>query len=253
MTTVDFLGIGGGVAGLSAAARLTRHGRVVVIEAEGALGYHSSGRSVSFSHYGIGDAAVRGLTAYSRAFYEQQPEGFCPTPLCRVMPSLYLGTEEMLPSLEALYQGMAVFTDAIEWVSDAEMKALCPALKTGPGGAVRGILDTSGLKLDSDALLQSFARALRAADGELLQGRRVASIQRRGQDWHVRSETGESWTAPVLVNAAGAWVDKIAAVAGVAPIGLEPKARKSVGVDPPAGTDGAESSGSAAGREKGRT
>src|SRR3546814_14062524 len=80
MTTVDFLVIGGGVAGLSAAARLTRHGRVVVIEAEEALGYHSSGRSVSFSHYGIGDAAVRGLTAYSRAFYEQQQEGFCPTP-----------------------------------------------------------------------------------------------------------------------------------------------------------------------------
>src|SRR3546814_19446884 len=121
----------------------------------------------------------------------------------------------MLPSLEALDQCMAVFTNAIEWVSNAEMKALCPALKPGPGGAVRGILDTSGLKLDSDALLQSFARALRAADGELLQGRRVASIQRRGQDWHVRSEKGESWTATVHVYAAGAWVDNIGEIAGV--------------------------------------
>src|SRR3546814_19517154 len=117
----------------------------------------------------------------------------------------------MLPSLEALYQGMAVVTDAIEWVSDAEMKALCPALKTGPGGAVRGILDTSGLKLDSDALLQSFARALRAADGDLLQGRRVASIHRRGQDWNGRPVTGERWTAPVLVPHPGAWADKNAA------------------------------------------
>src|SRR3546814_19787928 len=115
MTTVDFLVIGGGVAGLSAAARLMRHGRVVVIEAEEALGYHSSGRSVSFSHYGIGDAAVRGLTAYSRASYEQQPEGFCATPLCRVMPSLYLRTEEMLPSVEGPDQGLAVFTDTLEW------------------------------------------------------------------------------------------------------------------------------------------
>ena len=237
MTTVDFLVIGGGVAGLSAAARLAQHGRVVVIEAEEALGYHSSGRSVSFSHYGIGDAAVRGLTAYSRSFYEDQPEGFCPTPLCRVMPSLYIATDEMLPQLEALYQGMSVFTDAIEWVGEAEMAALCPALRTGREGAVRGVLDTSGLKLDSDALLQSFAKALRVAGGELLQGRRVASIQRQGQDWHVRSETGESWTAPVLVNAAGAWADRIAAMAGVEPLGLKPMRRTIIVVDRPAGMD----------------
>src|SRR3546814_12537452 len=117
----------------------------------------------------------------------------------------------MLPSLEALDQCMAVFTNAIEWVSNAEMKALCPALKPGPGGAVRGILDTSGLKLDSHALLQSSARALRAADGELLQGRRAASIQRRGQDWHARSEKGERWTAPGLGHAPGAWLRNIAA------------------------------------------
>src|SRR3546814_11245455 len=93
MTTVDFLVIGGGVAGLSATARLTRHGRVVVIEAEEALGYHSSGRSVSFSHYGIGDAAVRGLTAYRRAFYDQQPAGYCPTPHRRGAEARRVGTQ----------------------------------------------------------------------------------------------------------------------------------------------------------------
>jgi D-arginine dehydrogenase len=237
MARPDIVVIGGGIAGLSAATRLARHGRVVVLEAEGALGYHSSGRSVSFSHYGIGNAAVRGLTAYSRSFYEQQPEGFCPTPLCRVMPSLYIGTEAMLPDLKALYDGMAIFTHGIEWVGQARMKALCPALRTGAGCAVRGILDTSGLKLDSDALLQSFAKALRAAGGELRQGRRVASIKRQGQDWHVRAETGESWTAPVLVNAAGAWADRIAGMAGVQPIGLEPKRRTIIVIDPPAGMD----------------
>ena len=83
MEGADFLIVGGGIAGLSAAARLARHGKVLVVEAEEALGYHSSGRSVSFSHFGIGNAAVRALTAHSRPFYEAQPEGFCDTPIAR--------------------------------------------------------------------------------------------------------------------------------------------------------------------------
>lgn len=234
----DFLIIGGGIAGLSAAARLVRHGRVRVIEAEDALGYHSSGRSVSFSHYGIGNAAVRGLTGWSRSFYERQPEGFCETPLARIAPSVYFATEEMLPALDALGAEMARFTDRTRRVDAAELAALCPALRTGPGAAVTGILDPTGLKLDADALLQSYARAVRAGGGEILTGRCIARIDRLADDrWCVRSETGESWSAPILVNAAGAWADTVAALAGVAPIGLRPLRRTIIVIDPPAGLD----------------
>src|SRR5829696_5516132 len=106
-STADFLIIGGGIAGLSAGSRLVRHGRVVVLEAEDALGYHSSGRSVSFSHYGIGNAAVRGLTAWSRPFFENPPQGFAPVPLARTVPSLYFAQEETLPALQVLEAEMA--------------------------------------------------------------------------------------------------------------------------------------------------
>ena len=235
--SADFLVIGGGIAGLSAASRLARHGKVTVVEAEEALGYHSSGRSVSFSHFGIGNSAVRGLTAWSRAFFEAQPEGFCPSPLCRVAPSVWLATEEMLPALEALHAEMARFTDAVRFIGSAELSALCPVLKTGPGAAVRAVLDPTGLKLDADALLQSFARALRGAGGEILTGRRIAAVERRGEAWEVESEAGERWSAPILVNAAGAWADRVAALAGVRPIGLQPKRRTIIVVDPPAGMD----------------
>jgi D-arginine dehydrogenase len=84
----DFVIIGGGIAGLSAGARLARHGRTVVLEAEDALGYHSSGRSATFSHYGIGNAPVRALTAHSRAFLEHPPEGFTEVPLARTAPRI---------------------------------------------------------------------------------------------------------------------------------------------------------------------
>jgi D-arginine dehydrogenase len=238
MNTTDFLIVGGGIAGLSAAARLVRHGKVVVLEAEEALGYHSSGRSVSFSHYGIGNAAVRGLTAWSRDFYEAQPEGFCASPISRAMPTLYFATEAGLDALIALSTEMAHFI-AAEWIDDpGRIAALCPALRTGGAdGAIAGLLDPTGLKLDADALLQSFARAVRAGGGEVLTGRRIASAERNGDSWVVGSERGESWSAPVLIDAAGAWGDGLAALAGVRPIGLQPKRRTIIAIDPPAGAD----------------
>ena len=219
MERADFLIVGGGVAGLSAGARLARHGRVVVLEGEAALGYHSSGRSVSFSHYGIGTDPVRALTAHSRPFFE--------SPLAQAFPSLYFADEAARPLLDALGAGMARFTDAIRTVGAAELAALFPPLRPG---AVRGLLDPTGLKLDADLILQRFAREIRAAGGALLMGRRVAAIE---PGWTVRTEAGEAFAAPILVNAAGAWADRIAALAGVAPLGLEPKRRTIIVVDAP--------------------
>jgi len=221
MERADFLIIGGGIAGLSAAARLARHGRVIVIEAEEALGYHSSGRSVSFSHFGIGNAAVRGMTAHSRPF-------FAP-PLAQASSTLYFADEAALPRLDALGAEMARFTDAIRCVDASEMAALFPPLRPT---AVRGLFDPTGLKLDTDLILQTFARVLKAAGGELLTGRRVAALE---PGWTIRTEAGETFAAPVLVNAAGAWADRIAALAGVAPLGLLPKRRTIIVVDPPQG------------------
>ena len=126
---------------------------------------------------------------------------------------------------------MASLSDAIRTVDAAEMTALFPPLRTGPGGAVRGLLDPTGLKLDADLILQTFAREVRAAGGAVLTGRRVAAVE---PGWTVRTEAGESFTAPILVNAAGAWADRVAALAGVAPLGLSPKRRTIIVVDPPA-------------------
>jgi len=225
MERADFLILGGGVAGLSAAARLARHGRVILLEAEDALGYHSSGRSVSFSHYGIGTAPVRALTAWSRPFFE--------APLGRLFPTLYFADEESLPLLDALGSDMAALTDDIKRVGAAEMQALLPVLRTGPGGAVSGLFDPTGLKLDADLILQGLAREVRAAGGAVLTGRRVTAAE---PGWTVRTEAGESFAAPILVNAAGAWADRIAALAGVAPLGLTPMRRTIIVVDPPEGT-----------------
>lgn len=225
-TTADFLVVGGGVAGLSAAAALARHGKVVVFEAEEALGYHSSGRSATFSHYGIGNEAVRALTAWSRPRFAEGT--------ARRAPALFVATAEMLGALDSLEAEMARFTDSLRRVGEAEMLALFPPLRIGADGAVAGCHYPDGLRLDSDAMLQGYARSIRAASGEVLTGRRIAAVE---PQWTLTGESGESWTAPVLINAAGAWADAFAELAGVRPLGLKPLRRTIVVVDPPAGAD----------------
>lgn len=228
MDSADFIVIGGGIAGLSAASRLATHGRVVVIEGEEALGYHSSGRSVSFSHFGIGNAVVRALTLHSRPFFEAQPEGFCDTPVAWLSPSLYFAEEAALPLLDTLETNMASLVETLEPLDAAALTRLCPVLRTGPGAALRGFLDPTGLKLDADALLQSYAKAVRALRGEIRLGQRVEAIARDGDAWTVNGAI----SAPVLINAAGAWCDRIAALAGVTPLGLQPRRRTIIAVDP---------------------
>lgn len=238
MTSVDFLIIGGGVAGLSAAARLARHGPVAVVEAEEAVGYHSSGRSATFSHYGIGNATVRGLTAYSRAFFEDPGgENASPVPLARRAPALFTASEEMMDTLAALRAAMATFTDNLEELDADAMVARVPILRTGPGAMVRGLLDPDGLRLDADALLQAYVRMVRSAGGSVTVGQRITGIGRTGNGWQVTTDKGESWEAPVMVNAAGAWADHVGTLAGVRPLGLEPKRRTIIMVDPPEGCD----------------
>jgi D-arginine dehydrogenase len=226
----DFLIVGGGVAGLSAGAALAPHGRVIVLEAEAALGTHSSGRSATFSHYGIGNQVVRGLTMMSRAWFIETEDGR----LARRHPTLFVATEEMRPALAALGEQMARFTDALEEADETRMRALFPPLRLGGAAIVAGIAYLDGLRLDSDAMLQHYARTIRNAGGQVLNGRRIAGIE---PAWTATTEAGERFSAPVLINAAGAWADQIAALAGVAPLGLRPLRRTIIVVDPPKGAD----------------
>jgi len=234
--TTDFIVIGGGIAGLSVAARLAEHGQVVVLEAEEAVGYHSSGRSAAFYHFGLGNPLVRGLTAWSRPFFDAPPEGFTDVPLATPKPALFIATQDMLPELDALGTEMRRFTDTVEDADEAKMRALCPLLKFGDDAIVAGLVDHGGRSLDADALLQGFARKARS-HGTVLVCHRVATLTRQGSDWTATTEAGDSYTAPIIVNAAGSWADRIAGLAGVQLIGLQPKRRTIIVFDPPEGTD----------------
>ena len=99
MKQVDFLVVGAGIAGLSAAARLARHGSTLVVEAEAAPGVHSSGRSAAFAHFDMDAWLVRALTAASLPLFAE--------PGATPHPALFIalpGQEAALDRLEANYR-----------------------------------------------------------------------------------------------------------------------------------------------------
>ena len=229
----DIIVIGGGIAGLSAAAVLAGQARVTVIEAEAQIGFHSSGRSATMLHYALGDRLVRALTQASRPFFDEPPEAFTGVPLGQRMPVLVFARDDEKVALDTLHADLSPFAD-LERLDASGVAELCPLLRPDQR---HGFVDRDGLRLDSHALLQGNLRALRECGGQLVTGARIATIAREGGAWRVTSETGDSWSAPIIVNAAGAWADRVAALAAVAPIGLVPKRRTIITFDAPPGID----------------
>jgi D-arginine dehydrogenase len=215
---------------------LSEQAGVTVLEAEEQVGYHSSGRSATMLHYALGNPLVRALTLASRPFFDQPPESFAGISLGRRMPVLIHARESEIAALDELDAAIAPFA-TLERAGERAMLELCPILKVGDGGSVAGIVDRNGLRLDPHALLQGYARTLRNRGGEIVTEARIASVRRVGDIWQLESEKGDRFEAPIVVNAAGAWADRIAELAGVRPIGLQPKRRTIITFDAPAGAD----------------
>ena len=225
MERCDIVVIGGGIAGLSLAARLARHGRVVVLEGESAPGYHASGRSVAFAHFGLGENVVRTLTALSMR--DLTAHGAC-------HPALHIAPAEQVAALDALEDVHRQFGCDYARITSQEARTLVPMLR--PEACHAALVDHGSLKLDTNAMLQAHSTELRRAGGELVTGARVSAIAHEAGSWRVVSAAG-TFNAPLVVNAAGAWADEIARLAGVTPIGIEPRRRTVISFAAPEGAD----------------
>lgn len=232
----DIIVIGGGIGGLSGAAEMAANARVVLLEAEEQTGFHTSGRSATMFHYALGNPLIRRLTHASRATFDAPPDEFGDTPLAARKPILVHAREGEIADLDEVAAEMAPFAP-FETVDEAGLAEICPLLKVGKKDSVRGLVDHDALRIDQHALMQGYTRQLRSRGGKVVTGARAASIVRDGNCWRVTSESGDRFEAPVLVNAAGAWGDVIATMAGVRPIGLAPLRRTIITFDAPEGTD----------------
>jgi D-arginine dehydrogenase len=230
----DVLIIGAGAAGASAAYALSRHGKVALIEQESQPGYHATSRSAAVLSEAYGPTTWQIIAAASRRFYEAPPEGFADHPLTKPLGSLFLGRAKDEASLRAQDADLKARGIASELVSPDAAYRLSPAVR--PDGYTLALLEPGSVSLDASATLQGFLRLARRNGAETVLGAPVTAISRRGSIWHVATAK-ETLEAPLLVNAAGAWVDDIADLAGLGRRGVKPFRRTAITFDPPPGAN----------------
>jgi D-arginine dehydrogenase len=233
LETADVVVIGAGIAGASAAANLAGDRRVIVLEREAFPGMHSTGRSAALFSEIYGSAPVRALSRASRDFLYDPPPGFAEAPLVRTRGALHVASAEQLADLDA-FAALPDVAPAVERLNGEQACALCPILRADYIAA--GVLETGSADIDVDALHQGWLRELRAKGGRLVVDAEVTALARQDGGWRIETPAG-AFAAPVVVNAAGAWADVVAALAGARPIGLQPCRRTGVIVEAPAGAD----------------
>ncbi len=234
MQQADFLIIGAGIAGASIGYFLAPHGKTLLLERESQPGYHSTGRSAALYIITYGTPQVRALTAASRAFFDAPPAGFADHPLLSPRGELVVDFSGDAEELQRQYEDGKASVPEVRLLDADEACALVPVLRRD---RVQGaMLDPSAADIDTDALHQGYLRGIRQQGGEIHCNSEVLEIQRLDAGWEVRTAT-QSFRARVLVNAAGAWCDEIARLAGVAPIGLVPKRRAAFTFSAPEGVD----------------
>ena len=225
----DFIVVGAGMAGASVAAALASTARVALVEAERHPGFHATGRSAALFVPNYGSAPFRALTRASAAFLLSPPQGFAAQPLLRARGVLYLARSDQLERLEATLQAAA---GPVERLSVAAALAKVPRLR--PGYLAAALYDPNVHDIDVAALLQGFLRQGKALGVRVYTGERCSAPEWHADRWQLQL-TAEALSAPVLVNAAGAWADELAIACGAAPLGLRALRRTAALIDAPAG------------------
>ena len=230
MQRSDYLIIGAGIAGASLAYHLAPAGKTIMLEREEQPGYHSTGRSAAIHIETHGPRLIRVMTKVSGVFLRNPPAGFSDVPLLTALGALFVANADQIGTLDAFVTEMQELSDTVERIDAARTLELAPILRADyVAGAV---YDSAAMDMDVNAIHMGYLRGARADGLELVTNAPVEAAERRGGLWRLTTPVGE-FAAPIVINAAGAWADTVATLAGVRTVGLVPKRRTAIVVDAP--------------------
>jgi D-arginine dehydrogenase len=224
--------VGAGMAGASLAAEIAGEASVLILEAESQPGYHSTGRSAAFWSEIYGGPLIQPLTTASGRFLSAPPEDFSNAPFLAARGAVHVadaGGRARLDELAARF--------AASPVGLVEMDR--PGLESAIGGLRPGwdwgLYESTCADIDVARLHAAFLKRARARGARLVGDARVEQARREGGRWRIETGAG-LFGATILVNAAGAWADRVAAAAGEPPLGIQPYRRTiaQLRIDPPA-------------------
>jgi D-arginine dehydrogenase len=225
----DILVIGGGIAGISAAAEMSLDANVAVLETEDVIGYHASGRSAAIFLRNYGNTTLRALNVVAEPILKE-PVGISDSSLLSPRGELLIATEAELSALDDYLDG----AQGMERITPDEAVDLVPILRRDYIAAAA--VERDAQDIDVDRMLQGYARLLRNRNGKIYKSTPAQRISYARGHWTVETPS-ETFQAPIIVNAAGAWADLIAHMANVRKVGLTPMRRSGILLPAPTGFD----------------
>ncbi len=220
---MDVVIVGGGIAGASAANELAAACRVTLVEREPICGYHTTGRSAAVFTEAYERGVVQRLAVASRGFLERPPPAVADHSVLSSQPFVLIGTERQRADVEAALDEARQLVPSARLLDGDEVLELCPVLR--PGHVAAAALEPEAASIDVAALHAGYLRAARRHGAEVRTGWGVTGLRRRAGRWRVAGPEGEELHADVVVDAAGAWADGLAELAGADPVGLQPYRR----------------------------
>ncbi len=235
VTEVEFAIVGAGIAGVSCAYFLAGAGPVAILEREHVAAYHTTGRSAALYSETYGNDTIRAITVRSGEFYRRPPPGFAEVPLLKPRGVLFIGTAERNAALDAAHAEFHALVPTVRRIDKAGALAFHPLLN--PDAVDSAVHEPDAEDMDVAAIHGGFLKGARAKGVALRLNAEIVGLARRAGKWHLRLRDGDTVIATSVINAAGAWCDELAAMAGARPVGLVPKRRTAFTFDAPPGTD----------------
>jgi D-arginine dehydrogenase len=238
----DIAIIGAGIAGTGLAWSLGQQSqgrlRVALIEMEAQPGYHTTGRSAAFWVESYGGPGIVPLSRASRGFFDAPPPGFCDRALLARRPALTIAAPDAGAALDAEAAVFAADAVPYHWLDAAGMATSSAAPMLRDGWRQRGLLQPDCFDIDVAGLHQAYLRGHDGWKPQVITDAEVTGLARAAAGWTIITRAGV-FTATTVVNAAGAWADAVAALAGARPRGLQPLRRTMavLEIDPPPPAD----------------
>ena len=226
--SADIIIIGGGIAGMSLAARLAGERQVILLEGEDQFAYHSTGRSAAMFIRNYGPPVIRVLNRLSESFLRDH-KGFSDQPLLSPRGEMTLDFGNDSDQFEAYIEG----SKGLEIISADDAYKMVPILNRDR--VQRAAYEPDASEIDVHLLFSSFQKQAKAKGADLKTKQQVLLLSHQQGMWSVTTKT-DVFEAPMVVNAAGAWADHLAEMAGVAPLGITPKRRSAVIIPGPEGS-----------------
>ncbi len=217
----DILIVGAGMAGASLAAELAGRASVLLIEGEAQPGYHSTGRSAAFWSESYGGPFVQPLTTASGPFLASPPADFHGRPFLSPRGALHIADASGRDALDGMFREFRDTAVRMEPLARADLERAIPGLKPAWQNALS---EPTCADIDVAALHGGYLGHTRFKGARLVTDARLHSARRTANGWSVDTSAGPM-RADILVNAAGAWADEVAARAGERPLGIQPYRR----------------------------